>query len=151
MVFFEWKEEYEVGLPQIDLQHTMIVNMINELYTSLESEAEEDVTAKILAKLLGYVKDHFAAEEKAMRENDYPFQESHFAEHDAFREKVSRLHGRHQTGEKIAAYELAECLKEWLLDHIAGVDRVFGAYVFQLSEDAREAFCRQNPTHPLAK
>ena len=35
MVFFEWKEQYELGLPHIDLQHTMIVNMVNELYMSL--------------------------------------------------------------------------------------------------------------------
>ena len=151
MVFFEWKEQYELGLPHIDLQHTMIVNMINELYMSLETGEEESTTGKILEKLLCYVEDHFVSEEAAMQENNYPDQDAHLAAHDAFRVKVTRLHHRHQAGERIAGYELSEFLKDWLLEHIAQIDKAFGVFVFQLSEKAKESFFLQNPDHPLSK
>ena len=151
MVFFEWKEQYELGMPHIDLQHTMIVNMINELYMSLETREEEETTSKILEKLLCYVEDHFASEEAAMRENNYPHQDAHLAAHDAFRVKVTRLHHIPLTGGKIAGYELSEFLKDWLLEHIAQVDKAFGVFVSQLSEKAKESFFRQNPDHPLSK
>ena len=151
MVFFEWKEEYELGLPQIDLQHTMIVNMLNELHLFLDTGEEESATEKILAKLLGYVEDHFATEERTMRENKYHDLPSHLAEHEAFREKVNGFHDRHQAGGKIAVCELTVFLKNWLQEHIAQVDKTFGVFVHQLSEDARAAFLRQNPTHPFAK
>ena len=151
MVFFEWKEQYELGLPHIDLQHTMIVNMINELYMSLETREEEDTTSKILEKLLCYVEDHFASEESAMREYNYPDQDAHLAAHNAFRVKVTRLHNRNQAGERIASYDLSEFLKDWLLEHIAQIDKAFGVFVSQLSEKAKEVFLRQNPDHPLSK
>ena len=151
MVFFEWKEQYELGLPHIDLQHTMIVNMINELYMSLETRDEENTTTKILENLLSYVEDHFASEEAAMRENDYPDQDAHFAAHDDFRAKVNQLHHKHQAGEKIAGYALSEFLKDWLLKHIAQSDKAFGVFVLQLSDNAKEAFFRQNPDHPLSR
>lgn len=150
MVFFEWKEQYELGLPHIDLQHTMIVNMVNELYMALETKEEEDTATKVLEKLLGYVEDHFASEEAEMRENNYPDLDEHLAAHEAFRVKVTRLHHRHHTGEKIAGYELSEFLKDWLLEHIAQVDKAFGAFVLQLSEKAKEAYFRQNPDHPFS-
>jgi len=151
MIFFEWKDEYELGLPHIDLQHTMIVNMINELYASLYTGEELSTTDKVLAKLLEYVEDHFAAEELAMRESNYPDQKSHFAKHEGFRKTVNRLHGRHQTGERVAVHELTSFLKDWVKEHIAQDDKAFGIFVFQLSEEARKVFSRQNPTHPLAK
>jgi hemerythrin-like metal-binding protein len=145
MAFLEWNEQYELGLPHIDLQHTMIVNMINELYMSLETREEEDTTDKILEKLLCYVEEHFATEESAMQENNYPDQDTHLAAHEAFKVKVNRLHHRHQAGERIAGHELSEFLKDWLLEHIATMDKAFGTYVFQLSEKAKEEFFRQNP------
>ena len=151
MIFFLWKEEYELGLPQIDLQHTMIVNMINELYASIDAGEEEEATARIFAKLMRWIEDHFAAEEKAMREHDYPDQKAHLAEHEAFRKRAYQLYDRHRAGETIAAYDLANFLKDWLKKHIARVDKNFGAFVFQLNEEARAAFFRQNPAHPLAK
>ena len=86
---------------------------------SLETRGEEDTTSKILEKLLCYVEDHFASEESAMRENNYPDQDAHLAAHEAFRVKVTRLHNRHQAGERIASYELSEFLKDWAMPIIA--------------------------------
>jgi len=140
MVFFEWKDEYELGLPHIDLQHTMIVNMMNELFVTLGSSETEETIRKTLEKMLLYVEEHFASEEAAMLENNYPEFDSHFREHEAYRARVKELHQRHHADEKIAAHELIEFLKDWFQNHIAEVDKRFGNYVYTLSEEARIKF-----------
>lgn len=140
MVFFKWKDEYELGLPHIDLQHTMIVNMINELFVALGSDEVETTTRKTLDKMLMYVEEHFASEETAMRENNYPELEEHLREHAEFRAKVEVLYNRHQADEKVSAFELIEFLKVWFESHIVEVDKRFGIYVNQLSEAARKSF-----------
>ena len=140
MVFFKWKDEYELGLPHIDLQHTMIVNMINELFVSLGSEEADFTAKKTLDKMMLYVEEHFASEETAMQENNYPALEDHLKEHNDFRGKVEKMYRNHQAGDKVAGFELIEFLKDWFQSHIVKVDKEFGKYVYQLSEEARKAF-----------
>ena len=140
MVFFKWKDEYELGLPHIDLQHTMIVNMMNELFVDLGSKKAPETIKKTLDKLLLYVEEHFDAEETSMREIAYPDMEAHLREHEKFRKDVEQLIERHKADEYIAASELIEFLKAWLRNHIAEVDKKFGAHVCALSEEAKKSF-----------
>jgi len=140
MVFFKWKEEYELGLPHIDLQHTMIVNMMNELFVDLGSKKSPETIKKTLDKLLLYVDEHFSEEETAMLENDYPDKDAHFAEHEQFRQDVDALRQRHKIDGYLAASEMIEFLKSWLRNHIAEVDKKFGNYVCALSEEAQKKF-----------
>ncbi len=142
MVFFQWKEEYELGLPHIDLQHTMIVNMMNELFVDLGSKEAPQTVKRTLGKLLLYVEEHFATEETAMREAAYPDLDAHLVEHEKFRQDVLDLTARHRADEHIAAAEVIEFLKDWLSSHIAEVDRKFGAYVSKRGDEAKEAYFR---------
>ena len=140
MVFFEWKDEYELGLPDIDLQHTMIVNMLNELHAAMESGQQIVTAEKTLDKMLLYVAEHFATEEQAMRDNGFPGLDAHMLEHEIFRGKVQALHERHVQGADVASHELIAILMAWLKNHIAEVDQEFGAFVCQKSEEAKKAF-----------
>ena len=140
MVFFKWKDAYELGLPHIDLQHTMIVNMMNELFISLGSKESEVTIRKTLENLLVYVEEHFATEEEAMKATDYPDMDAHLAEHEKFRKDVEDLSKRHLKDDYIAASEMIEFLKSWLRNHIAEVDKKFGDYACALSEEAKKKY-----------
>lgn len=137
MVFFQWKEEYEIGLPHIDLQHTMIVNMMNELFIDLGSKKSPNTIKKTLDNLLIYIEEHFATEEEAMTEIDYPDLDAHLCEHEKFRADVEELTKRHREEDNIAASELIEFLKNWLRHHIAEVDKKFGIHAIAINEQAR--------------
>lgn len=140
MVFFEWKDEYELGLPDIDLQHTMIVNMLNELHVAIEAGDPEETAEKTLAKMLLYVEEHFAAEETAMYNLGFSGYEAHAVEHEVFREKAYALNARHRQGQSVASDELIAILVNWLKNHIAKVDQVFGRFVHEQSEQARKSY-----------
>jgi len=139
-VFFEWQDAYELGLPDLDLQHTMIVNMLNELHAAMQSGEAESASGKTLEKLLLYVEEHFATEERAMRDNNFPGYEDHVNEHEIFREQVKTLHERHAQGNRIASQELLTILMRWFKDHIAEVDQEFGRHVRDLSDQAKKNF-----------
>lgn len=139
MIFFEWQDEYELGLPQIDLQHTMIVNMINELFSALGSAEADYVTRLTLDKLLDYIEEHFAAEESAMREFAYPQIDEHVALHRLLRQQVEGLHRQHHATGRVSGFELIEFLKNWFEKHIVVTDKAFGAHVARCNEAARKA------------
>ena len=129
-----------ISEPAESVTNPTIATVMNELFVTLGS-SETDVTIrKTLEKMLLYVEEHFASEEEAMRENKYPDFASHYSEHEAFRAQVKELYHRHQAGEKVAAHELIEFLKEWFQKHIVEVDKRFGNYVYTLSEEARKKF-----------
>jgi len=140
MVFFEWKDEYELGLPDIDLQHTMIVNMLNELHVAIESGDPEGIVEKILAKMLLYVDEHFATEETTMKGLGFSGYNAHVVEHEVFRGKVNALNERHQLGQSVATDELIIILINWLKIHIAEVDQEFGRFVHEQSEQSRKSY-----------
>jgi hemerythrin-like metal-binding protein len=148
MVFFEWKDEYELGLPDIDLQHTMIVNMLNELHAAIEAGEAGASIERTLDKMLLYVEEHFSTEENAMRDNGYPDIDTHIVEHDVFRGKVLALHERHHQGSGPGSDELVVVLLGWLKNHIAEVDQEFGRFVHEQSELARKTFFNENLSPP---
>ncbi|PLX98099.1 MAG: hemerythrin [Desulfuromonas sp.] len=143
MVYFKWREEYETGLPQIDLQHTMIVNMINELFVALGSSAADVTAGKNLEKLVLYVEEHFAFEEAEMRQYGYPDLEPHLAEHRRLQAEVRAMYESYQSNQRISAFELIEFLKEWFQQHIAEVDGEFGKHFRKLSEEAQKSFFKE--------
>jgi len=140
MPFFEWKDEYELGLPDIDLQHTMIVNMLNELHASLEDGESDKVAERTLGKMLLYVEEHFNTEECAMRAQGFPGAAAHVVEHEVFRAKVHALHEKHHQESAVASDDLVAILMAWLKNHIAEVDQDFGRFVREQSEQARKKF-----------
>ena len=149
MIFFEWKDAYELGLPDIDLQHTMIVNMLNELHAARKDGESDKVAERTLGKMLLYVEEHFNTEENAMRAQGFPGIEAHIVEHEVFRAKVHALHEKHYQQSAIVSDDLVTILMTWLKDHIAEVDQDFGRFVRERSEEARKKFFSEcNPPQP---
>ena len=75
-VQFIWKDNYSVGNPEIDDQHRDLFNLCNQLSESLT----EKECKFIIMKLFKYTRLHFTAEEKLMKDLEFPL----FVEHHAF-------------------------------------------------------------------
>ena len=58
MEIIEWKEEYNLGIPQIDKQHQQLVTLINRL---TKAEVEGGMITYVFDDLDNYVKEHFRA------------------------------------------------------------------------------------------
>jgi hemerythrin len=62
--FFKWKEEYSVSIQEIDNQHKVIIDLLNDLYDAFLRKDHENKTGDIISRLTDYALMHFKVEEQ---------------------------------------------------------------------------------------
>jgi hemerythrin len=128
MQYFPWKDEYQVNIAEIDAQHRRLVELLNELYDAMRAGKGKEITGRVLGELIDYTKKHFAAEEKLLQDNAYPAFLAHLSEHTRLTSKVLEFQKEFNTGGTISV-QLSMFLKEWLINHIQGVDKKYSPYL----------------------
>jgi len=127
--FVEWKDEYSVGIDSIDQQHKKLLNLINQLQTAVDYSTGEQFEREALDELVDYTKTHFTYEEGLMRDNDYPDFEAHKHQHAEMFDKVREVLAEYEKDHDTAMANAAEYLKEWLIKHINGTDKLYSSYL----------------------
>ena len=72
-----WKEEYRIGIDDIDKQHMKIFETINKLYAFEPYQETKENIRTVLYDFSDYMNTHFKDEEKYMLSINYPFLEEH--------------------------------------------------------------------------
>ena len=117
---FVWSTKYNIGIPEIDEQHTKLVAILVDLNDKSKSCPEETALSPYFDELEKYAEYHFSKEEALMRQNDYPFLASHLKDHAFFKNKIGEWRSRQDMDCK--ARTLTMFLTEWLLEHILHTD-----------------------------
>lgn len=139
----EWDPTYSIGLQEIDDQHKVLVNIINQIWDEVVSGAKSVRVLASIAELEQYTVTHFQAEENFMRSNAYSDFKAHKKRHDAFVERIRQERLAVESG-KSFSLDLVNFLKDWLLNHILIEDRAY-AQEFQpkkLGESLGSFFAR---------
>lgn len=123
MTLMAWSAELELGLPLIDAQHRVLVDLANALHEGIDAAAHDLLRIReTLESLIDYVHSHFLMEEALCRRLGYPQSELREEEHsgltDTLAELLARIEGREPVGDAALAF-----LKDWLVHHICVVDR----------------------------
>ncbi|HOX05137.1 MAG TPA: hemerythrin family protein [Planctomycetota bacterium] len=117
---FLWSDAYLVGNEEIDGQHRrmfMLANTLPEKCTEASAQA-------IIAKLFAHAEEHFAAEERLMRQFGYPGAAAHRQLHTELAIKLQALSARAlDSDENIRAFR--QFVYDWITDHILNQDREF--------------------------
>jgi hemerythrin len=130
--FVEWTDELSVGIEEIDVQHKMLVSLINRLYDeTIVLRPRLEILADILNELVEYTIIHFAVEESLFRIFDYPAADIHTQHHNALKAQVLDLQKKVQHGEVTVNTELLLFLKKWLQHHILEEDKLYGPFLLQ--------------------
>lgn len=119
---FEWQESYSVGVPELDAQHKVLVDLINRLENVERSGGD---LRDIMDKLDWYVRKHFTLEESMLDNASYDGLDPHIAEHRDFEKWLHTAQSHMATGGldvNILASTINDHLKEWLRHHILVVD-----------------------------
>ncbi len=125
----EWSPEYSVGDFEIDQQHQKLFKMVNGLNEAMQSGQGRAILARLLTDLVDYTEKHFAAEERAMEQADYPDLEAHREVHEKLTQQVREIVERFQNGETGLSLEVMKFLEQWLKKHILGMDKKYGPYL----------------------
>ena len=129
MALLTWKEEYSVGVPSIDQQHSQLVSILNELHQAMMSGTAREVTGSLLKKLIEYTKTHFASEERLLSSTRFPDFDQHRKAHVDLVSQVSDFAARYEAGEMAVNLHLLNFLRDWLTSHILGADRQYSAWL----------------------
>jgi hemerythrin len=129
MGFFDWRQDYSVGVRVIDQQHKRLVFLINELFQAMQTGKGSQSTGEVLKGLVDYTRSHFRTEEDLMKTHGYPGFLAHKKEHDDLTGQAVELLRESQEGRLTVALDTSRFLKEWLATHILGTDKRLGGYL----------------------
>lgn len=126
--FLEWSDELSVGIFEIDAQHQILVDLLNEIHEAIREGRTVEATKGIVNRLDEYTRVHFAVEECLMRILNYPEYERHKEEHDKLIVQLTDLHGKLEKGKGAIGFELAFFLKGWVTQHILEGDKRYAEH-----------------------
>ncbi|MCB1776795.1 MAG: hemerythrin family protein [Candidatus Competibacteraceae bacterium] len=129
--FIEWSSALSMGIEEIDAQHKVLVDLLNEVHEAIQQRHGMEVIDKIIERLDEYTRIHFAVEESLMRILHYPEYESHKEEHDQLIEQLNRFRVKLREGKSSISFELAHFLKLWLTKHIMESDMRYSPYFLE--------------------
>lgn len=119
----EWSASLMVGHPDIDQQHQKLVEIANRLNAAMHQGHGREATGPILNELVDYTVNHFAFEERLMKQTGYSRRADHEAEHQKLINEVSAFKRQFDNAKANVSIELMGFLRDWLVNHILKVDR----------------------------
>lgn len=123
MAFVSWKEEYSVGVPQLDAQHRRLVDIMNSMHEAMLMGGKPEALQAVLDDLVAYTRHHFSYEEQLMEKAGYPGLEEHKRKHRAMVAQVEGFHTEITSGKATVSLKLMSFLKDWLTRHIMETDQ----------------------------
>ena len=128
-MYYEWSTALDVGVLDVDRQHQGLVALINQLHAHIVEDKIGHEFAAIFAKLKEYTVEHFTDEEMIMAELGMPGLEKHVREHKSFVFFVGMLSASAATFDNETSGYALDFLKNWLNEHILGIDMEIKKYV----------------------
>jgi len=124
-IYLEWRDEYLLGVAELDHEHKDLFRRLNELHEELGRDMDAKRVAGCLGEIYARVDAHFALEENYMRENKYSGYAKHKKHHDNFLDELREVSEQLlSAGIDPARRDALETkLRDWVLAHFTTTDR----------------------------
>lgn len=123
-----WKEEYLIGVAEIDEQHQKLFEIAGRIYDLLENSIYGDKYDQIMAviqELKDYTIYHFQCEEAYMEKIGYKRLLSQKVAHSDFIEKVNNVDFDHiDMNQDAYVMEMMNFIVDWIGSHIIEKDKL---------------------------
>ena len=125
MPIITWtREQFATDVDSHDHEHQMIFKMLNDLH-ELSTAGDRDAVGRQLDALIGYVAEHFAAEERHMQQVGFAGFNAHKAEHDKLVGIALNLQGGFRAGAAEVDDAVTGLVRDWLTHHIPTFDKAY--------------------------
>jgi len=122
---FVWKDEYNTGEPEVDKQHKILFQYLEDLENHMKAgDVNERYIGLLLDNLGIFTRSHFCYEEICMRRVKCPVAEKNKEFHGKLLDAYGRYRQRFET-EGISddlVTNLHDFLESWLVNHILKID-----------------------------
>jgi len=139
----KWTKDFSIGIDAIDSDHKTLLKLLNHIrLAASNNKVMESLTN--LEQIKGYAKTHFTREEAIMVACGYPGLDNHRQVHQLLFKEIDKMQ-KQQEHNKLSINELASLVKNWLVDHILGMDRAFASYCQDKKELIEQALEEVGP------
>lgn len=118
-----------LNIPEIDKQHKKLVDLVNQLHKCMKLRQGKQRSLVILNELTEYTTTHFGYEEQLMREHKYKDLANHTVKHVELTRKVEEFRNAFAKGNAMLNMDLMDFLKDWLVNHIKGMDKAYAPVI----------------------
>ncbi|MDR2576345.1 MAG: bacteriohemerythrin [Treponema sp.] len=126
-----WDEKYATGIDLIDTQHKELFILTNELFRACmgDNKALKGVFTETMGRMVDYVRFHFSAEQEILHRIKYPEYKEHKKQHEKLIRDIIKAVTAHNKGEKFVPNQFVRTLRDWILSHIAIVDKQYVIFI----------------------
>ena len=127
----EWKNEFQIGIEQIDKAHKLLFDKTNE-FISASINGDSQAIREIFSHLAVHHMENISKEEDLIRKYNYPFLESHLQEHKRFIENYMALKEEvyaENCDLPFISFRTQLLMFDWFTGHIAKSDRHMGRHL----------------------
>lgn len=123
-----WSEDYAVSVQVFDQHHQKLFALVDNLYQGLRAGTNQETLKELFDDLIDYTGYHFGAEEKAFEHFQYPGCDGQKKQHAELVRRVLELRADLENGKSMVAVEVMEMLRDWLVKHIKGCDKLYAEF-----------------------
>jgi hemerythrin len=139
MTLLSWRDDYRIGIKDVDTEHKFLFDLINAVHDSHTSAHDRKDVLTALTRLVAYAERHFTREEAMMAAQTYPKLDHHRQLHEHLYSSIFDLNEKLQSGARHVDAEVLRFLKNWLVDHILHEDMDFGSYTASAAAKAKKS------------
>jgi hemerythrin-like metal-binding protein len=121
-----WDDSLSVHIPAIDNDHKYLFQLFSYFEQAMIQNNTDEITDSF-DKLIQYIEYHFQREEEIMEACKYPGLLKHHQVHEMFKKQIMD-HFSDFKNNKLKSKELLIMYKNWLLDHVSGMDQSIGVF-----------------------
>ena len=116
MSLIAWRDEYALGIADVDHEHRELIELINRVHAEA-CGGEPEATVDFLGELHAQVSAHFALEEKMMRERRYSRYAEHKDDHERLLDEIRDRMDEYDDGAVPDLEAFARALEDWFSTH----------------------------------
>ena len=117
MSHLQWRDEFSVGIAEVDHEHRELIELIGALQKDLQAGADTDNVIKSLGEIYAQIAAHFALEEKMMRATRYPAFANHKEDHETLLDDLRDIMDDVEDDGILDQAQLTDDLDRWFSDH----------------------------------
>lgn len=117
MGLMQWRDEFKIGIAEVDHDHRELIGLINELHEeAADGDTVEEVVAA-LGEISARIAAHFALEEKNMERLGYAAAAAHKSDHELLLDEIAGIMDDVYASGRYEADGLSKQLMEWFGRH----------------------------------
>ncbi|MDH3756213.1 MAG: bacteriohemerythrin [Gammaproteobacteria bacterium] len=117
MSLVEWKDEFNLGIEEVDIEHRNLVALINALHEAMLAGASRADIVEGITQIYTLVSTHFDREEAFMRETRYMAYAEHKEDHEVLLDDLREILDQVRSGGRYAEERLSDDLQYWFSEH----------------------------------